>query len=139
MNVVDIQAGPSCAPTECIAGTQLPSLIHPESCSADTAALTFIHWGVSAPSLSQRVIGCSALLFQRGCPFCDCRIDGTVSVLSTETDRSWTASNQAACIFQTHPYLSDGRGLSVSFLGSEQPLVHLSLDAFTSSSVEGHI
>lgn len=69
-------------------------------------------------------------------PFCDRCVDGTVSVLSTETDRSWTTSDMASCTFQTHPYLSDGRESSVSFLGREQPL---SFGAFTSSSVEGHI
>lgn len=44
--------------------------------------------------------------------------------------------NQASCIFQTHPYLSVGRGSSVSFLGWEQLL---SIGVFTSSSVEGNI
>lgn len=68
---------------------------------------------------------------QWGCPFCVCCFDVTVSMLSIETDRSWTTSNQASYIFQTHPYLLDGRGL-----GKEQPL---SFGAFTSSSVESRL
>lgn len=61
------------------------------------------------------------------CPFYDCCIDVTVSVLSTETVRSWTTSNQASCVFQTHPYLSHGRSHLFYFLteNSLYPLVPL--------------
>lgn len=80
--------------------------------------LTFLAGGVCAPYPSEND-GRLASLAERICPFCDRCIDKTVSVLSIETDRSGATSDVASCTSQTHPYLADGWGSSVSLLGRE--------------------
>lgn len=121
-------------------GTSLASLIRLEVRSSDTAALTAIHRGwvsVCYVSVWERVGALPCC--HRGCPFCNRCIDRPISVLSTETDRSWTISDQASCIFQTHPYLLDGRGHLFHFLAETclYPLVrslpHLQRVTFSKS------
>ena len=116
--------GPQQIPQLACLGLHIPAweLVHGHGPSDFHADL-----GGEVPSLSLRVTDAPPHEPRGLVPSVTTALTARLSVLSTQTDRSWTASNMASCLSQTLPYLTGGLGSSVSFPAEKSlhPLVLL--------------